>query len=169
MKLWSPRRGSAGPTNGHESAAAKVTVTSQNVVKAGWLIRATFVNLKALQTNRWTVRARMTCTRMREARPARRQVLVKTSLRTRLVGARRVGGVGISDRRARVWIRRHEAGEKLIRPELDAASNPETRSVGGPNLRSLARADGGRPHLQNSQRFMPLWPPVGEEQGLIRI
>src|SRR3984893_17394108 len=76
------------------------------------LIRATFVNLKALQTNRLTGRTRMNVHKNARSCPLSRELLVKRVCEQGWSVRAASEAVGMSDRRGREWLRRANNGNR---------------------------------------------------------
>src|SRR3984893_10791025 len=96
------------------------------------LIRATFVNLKALQTNRLTGRTRMNVHKNARSCPASRALLIKRVSEQGWSVRAASEAVGMSDRRGREWLRRANGGEPLS----DRSSRPHSTVSTAPAIRT---------------------------------
>ena len=95
-------------------------------------IRATFVNLKALQTNRLTGRARMNVHKNARSCPSSRELMCRRVCEQGWSVREASEAVGISERRGREWIRRWQASEPMTdrssRPHVIASTEEATRA-----------------------------------------
>ena len=122
------RRGLRRPVEPRRSLCERSCDVSGRCSLKGVSIRATFVNLKALQTNRLTGRARMNAHKNARSCPLSRALLVKRVCEQGWSVRAASEAVGMTDRRGREWLRQAEVGEPLT----DRSSKPHaTRSTSG--------------------------------------